>query len=213
MQPQDDNVRELEVVYSNGVHQVLSNETRPAKEGELPKSWVLTDLEEVYWAKGDPAIFDGYGNYADHYVVKECQIYDAKTGLPGYHGETPFWRASIKLEAITSATSTTSTTVGQTTTIPTPTSNPEIVVTPTRPELITSVGSTPIPTITVTELPFTGPAFVGFLVTLALLCAGLGFLARAYYLNWIQKIEQDIKERADAKAKHPSRSLHNDESA
>jgi hypothetical protein len=214
MQPQDNVVRELEVTFSSGESRVLSNETRPAKEGELPLSWNLTDIESVYWAKGDPAIYDGYGNYADHYVVRDCQIYDAKTGLPGYHGETPYWRASIKLEAVPSTSSTTSTTASTTsTTSPevTTTSQPVDNTTSNPPELITNVGSTPIPTIPATELPFTGPPLLAVLITLFLLLFGLGMIIKAYYLNWIQKIERDIEERANAKAKHPSGSLRDED--
>jgi hypothetical protein len=216
MQPQDNVVRELEVTFSTGESKVLSNETRPATPDELPKSWNLTDIESVYWAKGPSNLFPGYGNYADHYVVRDCQIYDAKTDLPGYHGETPYWRASIKLEAVPSTSSTTSTTASTTsTTSPevttTSTSQPVETSTSNPPELITNVGSTPIPTIPANELPFTGPPLLAVLITLFLLLFGLGMIIKAYYLNWIQKIERDIEERANAKAKHPSGSLRDED--
>lgn len=214
MQPQDDVVRELEVVFSDGTHRILSNETRPANPGELPKSWDLFGIEEVYWAKGDPAIWTGYGNYADHYIVRDCKIYDAKTGLPGYSAETPYWRASFKLESITPSTtstintSSTTSTTGSTTTTTTTSDYPTTVE--SQPELITNVGTTPLPIVPATELPFTGVAFAGFLFTLALLCVGLGFIVKAYYMNWIEKLDKDVKERA--KRNHPSRSLHDDKS-
>lgn len=199
MQPQDGYVRELEVKV-NGVNEVLTDETYYSPE-ELPMSWTFTGVEEVWWAKGGD-------EYADHYVVKDCQIYDAETGLPGYHGETPYWRASIKLEKVTTTTTAPSPTTS--TTLPSSTTTSTIVeesTTTSQPEMITTSASTPtteppstttiieVPTTSTslpTILPVTGPAQWAGMFTIALAFFGAGLIINSYVTDHKQKRERRL---------------------
>ena len=187
MQPQDNYVRELEVKV-NGTKEVLTDSTYYAPE-ELPMSWTFTGVEEVWWAKGGD-------EYADHYVVKDCQIYDAETGLPGYHGETPYWRASIKLEKVTITPTAPSTTTSTSTS--TTTSTPvEESTTTSQPEMITTSASTPtieVPTTSTSLpiLPVTGPAQWGVMLTIALAFFGAGLIINSYVTDHKHKRERRL---------------------
>lgn len=192
MEPQDNYVRELEVKV-NGVNEVLTDSTYYAPE-ELPLSWTFTGVEEVWWAKG--------GNeYADHYVVRDCQIYKAETGEPGYNGETPYWRASIKLEKVTTTTTSPSPTTS--TTLPSNTTTSTIVeesTTTSQPEMITTSASTPstttieVPTTTIEVpiLPVTGPAQWGVMLTIALAFFGAGLIINSYVTDHKHKRERRL---------------------
>ncbi len=154
-----DEVLNLTIHFSGGASPI--NFT--GKFSEIP----LNAVTKIDWS---------YKGHVEHWTPELCGVAGTTT--------SPLARPTTTLPEAT----TTSIPPTTATTAPTSTTAPTITVTEppssTAPDLLLTVATTPYPA---DQLPFTGPAYVGGLVTIAFLCLGVGFLCKSYAMNWKAK--------------------------